>query len=148
MPISERIAREAVVICADVIEHLPDPVPLVRNLASLAERSRAVVVSTPDRALVGGPHHLGPPGNPSHARNGRCPARALLRARAPPALAGFTRQRPRLAEAHRPLTFGHDPSRRHVRARRFLGAGADLRAATRPTSSSLYGQAAARARRI
>ena len=117
MPISEQIAREAVVICADVIEHLPDPVPLVRNLASLAERSRAVVVSTPDRALVRGPHDLGPPGNPSHAREWTLSELAQLFGAhgAPPALAGLTRSNDRDSLKHTVLlTFGHDlepPSR-------------------------------------
>jgi SAM-dependent methyltransferase len=93
LPIPEHIASDAVVICSDVIEHLPDPLPLVRNLANLAERCRAVVVSTPDRVLVHGRDHRGPPDNPAHVREWSLSELLDLFAAngATPALAGHTR---------------------------------------------------------
>lgn len=57
--------NDAVVICADVIEHLRDPRPLLRSLVEAAPAR--VVLSTPDRELVGSPR-LGPPANPCHVR--------------------------------------------------------------------------------
>lgn len=52
-----------IIICADVIEHLVDPVPLVRAL-----RGRPVVLSTPDRDMVAGYESNGPPINLCHVR--------------------------------------------------------------------------------
>lgn len=57
-----------VVVCADVVEHLRDPLPLLSGLRSLADRSPALLISTPDRDLVRGPDDLGPPRNPCHVR--------------------------------------------------------------------------------
>lgn len=62
---------DAVVVCADVIEHLLDPRPLLRVLGGCG--ARAVVVSTPARERVYGerqihPGHLGPPVNNTHVR--------------------------------------------------------------------------------
>ncbi|MBI5105820.1 MAG: glycosyltransferase family 2 protein [Solirubrobacterales bacterium] len=62
------VAERSVVICADVIEHLVDPAGLLTALGELAEQAVAVLVSTPDRALVRPPGDLGPPGNPAHVR--------------------------------------------------------------------------------
>lgn len=54
------------VICSDVIEHLVDPVGLLRRLRNLVG-SGLLVLSTPDRSrLECDP--LGPPGNPRHVR--------------------------------------------------------------------------------
>jgi SAM-dependent methyltransferase len=111
LSIPEHIARDAVVICADVIEHLPDPVPLVRNLANLATRSRAVVISTPDRVLVHGPDDRGPPKNPAHVREWSLSELVDLFSAngAAPVLAGHTRNNDR-ASLKRTilLTFGRD----------------------------------------
>lgn len=54
------------IICADVIEHLENP----DNLLKLIEESRPrhIVLSTPDRNLVYGYDHNGPPKNKSHLR--------------------------------------------------------------------------------
>ncbi len=54
------------VICADVIEHLPDPVPLVRWLESFG--APWIVISTPDRSLFLRGDFWGPPANPAHVR--------------------------------------------------------------------------------
>lgn len=53
------------VICSDVIEHLPDPCDLLRRLASL---DCDVLISSPDRAHLPGATDLGPPKNPLHIR--------------------------------------------------------------------------------
>lgn len=54
-----------VVICSDVIEHIPDPDDLLAYLKSI--KSRVIVLSTPEREIVRG-DHLGPPKNPAHFR--------------------------------------------------------------------------------
>lgn len=54
-----------VVICSDVIEHIPDPDDLLAYLKSI--RSRVVILSTPEREIVRG-DHLGPPHNLAHFR--------------------------------------------------------------------------------
>lgn len=59
---------DAIVICADVIEHLTNPMPLLRNLRTCAARGASVVLSTPERDLSRGIGDLGPPPNPSHVR--------------------------------------------------------------------------------
>lgn len=61
--------ENAVVICADVIEHLPTPDALIESLRSASGVARVVLVSTPDRMRVyKGLDHAGPPGNPYHVR--------------------------------------------------------------------------------
>ena len=54
------------VICADVIEHLVDPVGLLERLHALIGDGR-LILSTPDRARLDS-DPLGPPGNPRHIR--------------------------------------------------------------------------------
>lgn len=58
----------AVVVCADVIEHLHNPEPLARALANLSRVCPYVLISTPDRARARGILNDGPPANPSHVR--------------------------------------------------------------------------------
>jgi len=62
------IFADSVVICADVIEHLPDPMPLIQSLRNACETAKYVLLSTPDRNRVYGMGHLGPSGNPYHCR--------------------------------------------------------------------------------
>lgn len=59
---------DTVVVCADVIEHLADPRPLLGLLADCRHRGALVITSTPDRVRVRGADHKGPPTNPSHVR--------------------------------------------------------------------------------
>jgi len=66
--IPDEILSQAIVICADVIEHLVDPSHLLNNLRGMMEHSPACLLSTPDRDLSTSPDHLGPPINPSHVR--------------------------------------------------------------------------------
>lgn len=57
------------VVCADVIEHLPDPDVLMCYLGRV--KWEWLVLSTPDRRLLHRPDEpewLGPPVNPAHAR--------------------------------------------------------------------------------
>jgi SAM-dependent methyltransferase len=62
-------AREAVLVAADVIEHLVRPERLLRTLRRLFSRGAlALVLSTPERDLVRGPDDPGPPANPCHVR--------------------------------------------------------------------------------
>ncbi len=58
--------RPDLVICADVIEHLADPVALLRRLHNLIGDG-LLILSTPDRARLQD-NPLGPPGNPRHVR--------------------------------------------------------------------------------
>jgi SAM-dependent methyltransferase len=57
------------VVCADVIEHLPDPDTLVTFLRRM--NAPHAILSTPDRDLLyrkSSPLRFGPPNNPSHCR--------------------------------------------------------------------------------
>lgn len=59
----------AVLVCADVIEHLVHPERLVGMLSrALDAGADALVLSTPDRELTHGSGNLGPPPNPCHVR--------------------------------------------------------------------------------
>jgi len=66
LPVAE--LSSAVMICADVIEHLRDPRPLLSNLLSCLQHAPAAIISTPERELTRGVRHAGPPDNPAHTR--------------------------------------------------------------------------------
>lgn len=55
-----------IVICSDVIEHLADPTALLETLRSAG--AQAIVISTPERDLMYGRTHNGPPQNRCHVR--------------------------------------------------------------------------------
>lgn len=59
-------ATDRVIVCADVIEHLKDPRPLLAGIK--ASGAEAAVLSTPERDLTYGEAHNGPPPNPCHIR--------------------------------------------------------------------------------
>lgn len=59
-------APNTLVICADVIEHLVDPRPLLEAVRWSA--AVATLLSTPERDLTHGEAHQGPPPNPCHVR--------------------------------------------------------------------------------
>lgn len=62
------VFKNAVVICADVIEHLVDPSALIETLKNAVQTAAYVLVSTPDRErLYDNPLHS-PPDNPAHTR--------------------------------------------------------------------------------
>lgn len=90
--IVEGIGPDDLVICSDVVEHLPDPRHLLGFLASCFQRGAAVMTSTPDRHMVHGPTHFGPPPNPAHVREWTCAEYgALLTASGlPPLYLGLT----------------------------------------------------------
>ena len=62
------ILKDAVVICADVVEHLRSPDGLLADLARISAQCRFVLVSTLDRDRARGIGSLGPPANPAHVR--------------------------------------------------------------------------------
>jgi 2-polyprenyl-3-methyl-5-hydroxy-6-metoxy-1,4-benzoquinol methylase len=71
---------KSVIICADVIEHLKNPMPLLRNLKKCVDYGACVLLSTPEREIIYGRWHKGPPWNPSHVREWTIgELRALLR---------------------------------------------------------------------
>lgn len=58
--------RPDVVICSDVIEHLVNPVPMLRSLR--ASGAEVVIISTPERDVQYGYDHMGPSRNLCHVR--------------------------------------------------------------------------------
>lgn len=60
--------ENAVVICADVIEHLADPTALLATLGNTVKSAAFVLLSTPDRTRLYGYNHPGPPDNAAHVR--------------------------------------------------------------------------------
>lgn len=56
----ELVAR-SVVVCANVFEHLINPIPLLASLRDLLEDAPIAIVTTPERDRVGGTSHMGPP---------------------------------------------------------------------------------------
>lgn len=65
-PLTLDVAFGAAVICSDVIEHLADPSALLASLK--ASRAAVIVVSTPERDVLYGDDHMGPPPNLCHIR--------------------------------------------------------------------------------
>ena len=90
--IAQPIGPRDVVICSDVIEHIPDPRHLLAFLAQCFRQGALVITSTPDRVLVRGADHLGPPPNKAHVREwALAEYRALLTASGlPPLYIGLT----------------------------------------------------------
>ena len=69
LPLEDALLTDAVVVCADVIEHLMDPLPLLAKLHDAFQRgAAAVLLSTPERTHTWGPGHAGPPPNTCHVR--------------------------------------------------------------------------------
>lgn len=60
--------HETVIVCADVIEHLRRPAPLLSGFAHAVSDGAYLILSTPDRELLWGPRHSGPPPNRAHVR--------------------------------------------------------------------------------
>jgi len=56
------------IISADVIEHLADPDHLLAYIKRFADERTWIVISTPERDLVSGKRHHGPPPNTAHVR--------------------------------------------------------------------------------
>lgn len=69
LPVDAEVIGRSVVVCSDVLEHLVDPRPAMRLIGwLLGEGAARAVLSTPARDKRAGVDHLGPPLNPSHAR--------------------------------------------------------------------------------
>jgi len=66
--IANEAGSDAIVICSDVVEHMPDPTQLLRLLEDCYRRGAIVITTTPDRARVRGTEHAGPPPNEAHVR--------------------------------------------------------------------------------
>ncbi len=62
------LLANAVIVCADVVEHLADPSALLAGLAQWSQTCPYLLMSTPDRVRVRGYGDLGPPANPAHVR--------------------------------------------------------------------------------
>jgi len=77
LPVS---ADGVVVVCADVIEHVTDPVLLLQKLASAQRGAHALFLSTPERDLTYSRAHNGPPLNPRHVQEWTLRESARLRA--------------------------------------------------------------------
>jgi SAM-dependent methyltransferase len=60
--------QDSVVICADIIEHLPDPSALMATLRTACKAASYVLISTPDRERIHHGDHDGPPANKHHVR--------------------------------------------------------------------------------
>lgn len=90
--ITAQIGSGDVVVCSDVVEHIPDPRPLLAFLRCCFEQGALVVTSTPERVLVRGADHMGPPPNTAHVREWSIHEyHALLRASGlPPLYLGLT----------------------------------------------------------
>lgn len=65
---SEDILKDSIIICADVIEHLINPVFLLMNIKEMLEISKICLISTPERDLERGTEDFGPPQNSAHVR--------------------------------------------------------------------------------
>jgi SAM-dependent methyltransferase len=60
---------ESLLVCADVIEHLVAPEPLLRKLRGLLDHGAlALILTTPERDLRRGRAHTGPPPHAAHVR--------------------------------------------------------------------------------
>jgi 2-polyprenyl-3-methyl-5-hydroxy-6-metoxy-1,4-benzoquinol methylase len=66
----ERLADHQfdLLICADVVEHVDDPVFMLQRMAGLLGGSGQLLISTPDRMRFDVPTPLGPPSNCRHVR--------------------------------------------------------------------------------
>ncbi len=68
VPLDRQQIQDSLILCADVIEHLVDPRGLLATIRRLLEHAPVALISTPERELLHGADHLGPPPNPAHVR--------------------------------------------------------------------------------
>jgi len=66
--ISNRTLSQSVVVCAGVIERLPDPTRLLTLLSQWSRVAHAVIVTTPERDVLRGRDDMGPPSDANRAR--------------------------------------------------------------------------------
>lgn len=62
------VLMKSILICADVVEHLKDPSPMLKDLKDWMDVCPVAILSTPDRDRTHGPDHNGPPPNVGHVR--------------------------------------------------------------------------------
>ena len=67
------LIKRSVVVCSDVIEYLPNPVPLLQTIHDLMQDAPVGIITTPERDRVRGPDHFGPPNNDHHVREWNLP---------------------------------------------------------------------------
>jgi glycosyltransferase involved in cell wall biosynthesis len=67
-PIDRDLLRQSVIVCADVIEHLRNPLNLLRGIRDWLNDAPVALLTTPERDLVHGERDEGPPANASHIR--------------------------------------------------------------------------------
>jgi Methyltransferase domain/Glycosyl transferase family 2 len=60
--------NRAVLVCANVIEHLQNPIKLLHKLVACANAGAIVLLSTPDRSRLYASGNIGPPANLTHAQ--------------------------------------------------------------------------------
>ena len=70
--------RPDVTICADVVEHVDDPVGFLARLWHVIGPDGTLILSTPDRDRVENQPTLGPPRNPHHIREWTMPEMSRL----------------------------------------------------------------------
>lgn len=79
LPLPLQDLQGAVIVCADVIEHLLQPLILLGKLRRCVDSGACVLLSTPERMLLRGTRLKGPPSNPNHVREWKIgELRALL----------------------------------------------------------------------
>jgi hypothetical protein len=66
--ISDNTMSRSIVICAGVIERLPDPTHLLTLLSRVSRLAQAVIITTPERDLIRGRNDMGPPADVDHVR--------------------------------------------------------------------------------
>lgn len=94
LPVAEPVLADAVLICADVIEHMSHPDRLRNAIGHALAHAPTAVLSTPDRVLVRGSDHMGPPPNTAHAQEWTLEEFvAFLSEKMTVVDAGYTRQR-------------------------------------------------------
>lgn len=67
-PMEYKPSPNSIIICADVIENLINPIPLLTYLLEVRNTVKYVLLSTPERISVRGADHTGPPPNKCHVR--------------------------------------------------------------------------------
>jgi SAM-dependent methyltransferase len=87
------------VLCADVIEHVDDPIGLLANLRGVLGHGASLLISTPDRSLLETGLPLGPPSNQRHVREWTAEEFRQLLAASSLEVTGFWRLRPRIYTA-------------------------------------------------
>jgi 2-polyprenyl-3-methyl-5-hydroxy-6-metoxy-1,4-benzoquinol methylase len=68
LPLAREQLEGAVLVAADVIEHLHRPELLLRVIREALDVAEVAIVSTPERLLTHGVRHAGPPPNRKHVR--------------------------------------------------------------------------------